>query len=287
MLPPALVDAALAGVFGLLIGSFLNVVIYRMPKIMERDWQADYAEMQGTELPPAEPFNLWVPRSRCQACGHQIRWYENIPVVSYLALRGKCSSCQTRISPRYPLIELAVGLLFAVCGWRWGISLTAAAWAVFASILVAQFWIDFDTQYLPDDLNYLLLWLGLLVAAMGWTVPLPSAVWGAALGYLSLWSVHHAFLLLTGKIGMGNGDFKLLAAICAWFGADYLLAIIIMSSVVGSILGIILLLVGKIAHKDIYMPFGPYLAGAGLLILVIGPAELRAMVPFIFPFAAR
>lgn len=282
-----MVDAALAGVFGLLIGSFLNVVIYRLPKIMERDWQAEYAEMQGTELAPAEPFNLWVPRSRCQSCGHQIRWYENVPVVSYLALRGKCSSCHARISPRYPLIELAVGLLFAVCGWRWGIGLTAAAWAVFASILVAQFWIDFDTQYLPDDLNYPLLWLGLLVAAMGWTVPLSSAVWGAALGYLSLWTVHHAFRLLTGKIGMGHGDFKLLAAMCAWFGADYLLAIILMSSVVGSILGVILLLAGKIAHKDIYMPFGPYLAGAGLLILVIGPAELRTMVPFIFPFAAR
>jgi len=287
MLATSMVDAIAAGIVGLLIGSFLNVVIHRLPKMMEREWAAEYAEMQGTELPPTEPFNLWVPRSRCPSCGHQIRWHENIPVLSYAVLRGKCSGCGTPISPRYPLIELVTGALFALCGWRWGLGPQALVWAAFAAILVAQFWIDFDTLYLPDDLNYPLLWLGLLAAALGWTIPLSSAVWGAALGYLSLWAVSHAFRLLTGKIGMGNGDFKLLAALGAWFGADYLLAIILMSSVVGSILGGILLLVGKIAHKDIYMPFGPYLAGAGLLILAVGPAELRTLVPFVFPFSPR
>ena len=284
MLGTALLDAAAAGVLGLLIGSFLNVVIHRLPRMMERQWAADCADLNGQPPPEAEPYNLVVPRSRCPHCGHAIRWYENVPVLSWLALRGRCSACKARISARYPLVELATGAFFALCAWRWGLTLPAAAWAAFAALLVCLFLIDFDTQLLPDDLNYVLLWLGLLAAALGWTVPLKSAVWGAALGYLALWSVYQGFKLLTGKEGMGYGDFKLLAALGAWFGAEYLLAIVLLSSIVGAVLGILLLTVGKLAHKEIPMPFGPFLAGAGLLCLVLGPAAVPALLPFAFPF---
>lgn len=283
----ALLDAAAAAVLGLLVGSFLNVVIHRLPRMLEREWAADCAELNGQELPEEPALNLLVPRSRCPSCGHQIRWYENIPVVSWLALRGRCSSCKTRISPRYPVVELVTGAFFALCAWRFGLTLPAAAWAAFAALLICLFLIDFDTQILPDDLNYLLLWLGLLVAAAGWTVPLASAVWGAALGYLVFWTIFQVFKLATGKEGMGYGDFKLLAALGAWFGAEYLLAIILLSSVVGAVLGVLLLVVGKLANKDIPMPFGPYLAGAGLLCLVLGPAAVPGLVPFAFPFGAH
>lgn len=283
----ALLDAAAAAVLGLLVGSFLNVVIHRLPRMLEREWAADCAELNGQELPEEPPLNLLVPRSRCPSCGHQIRWYENIPVVSWLALRGRCSSCKTRISPRYPFVELVTGAFFALCAWRFGLTLPAAAWAAFAALLICLFLIDFDTQILPDDLNYLLLWLGLLVAAAGWTVPLASAVWGAAVGYLVFWTIFQVFKLATGKEGMGYGDFKLLAALGAWFGAEYLLAIILLSSVVGAVLGVLLLVVGKLANKDIPMPFGPYLAGAGLLCLVLGPAAVPGLVPFAFPFGAH
>jgi leader peptidase (prepilin peptidase)/N-methyltransferase len=283
----ALLDVVWGGVLGLLVGSFLNVVIHRLPRMLEREWAADCAGLSGKELPQEPPLNLVVPRSRCPACGHQIRWYENIPVVSWLVLRGKCSACRAPISARYPVVELVTAAFFALCAWRWGLTPQAAAWAAFAALLICLFLIDFDTQILPDNLNYVLLWLGLLAAAVGWTVPLESAVWGAALGYLVFWTIFQVFKLATGKEGMGYGDFKLLAALGAWFGAEYLLAIILLSSVVGAILGIALLVVGKLANKDIPMPFGPYLAGAGLLCLVLSPAAVPGLVPFAFPFGAH
>ncbi len=312
------IDVGLAGVLGLVIGSFLNVVIYRLPAMMLRGW---LDESIGGLLPPPVGPSLWTqvfgikgaapphleasaaearaaldllpaldlakPASRCGACGHAIRWYENIPVFSYFALRGRCSHCKTSISVRYPLVELVTGALFAMCAYRFGITFTGALWAAFAALLVCQFLIDLDTQLLPDSINYALLWLGLLGAALGLTgTPLPAAVWGAALGYLSLWLVYHAYRLATGKEGMGYGDFKLLAALGAWFGADYLIGIILMSSIVGAILGAMLLWAGRIAHKDIPISFGPFLAGAGLLCLVIGPLEVRQYFPFAFPFGS-
>lgn len=311
-------DAALAGVLGLLIGSFLNVVIYRTPVMMYREWLSDAvanlmtstdapslwslvfgpkavppegleaaADKAATAIEKLPPFDLTRPASRCGTCGHKIRWHENIPVLSYLFLRGRCASCKTSISPRYPLVELVTGALFALCGWRFGLTPTGALWAAFAALLICQFLIDFDTQFLPDSLNYTLIWLGLVGAAMGWTgVPLSSAVWGAVFGYLSLWLVYHAYRLVTGKEGMGYGDFKLLAALGVWLGADYLIAIILVSSLVGAVIGITLRVVGKLAHKDIPIAFGPFLAGAGLVCLVIGPELVRQWVPFAFPLGA-
>jgi leader peptidase (prepilin peptidase) / N-methyltransferase len=284
---PAGADAAiLAGVFGLLVGSFLNVVVYRFPKMLERQWAAECADLSGQAVPEQPAFNLVVPRSRCPHCGHEIRWYENIPVLSWLALRGKCSSCKARISARYPIVELVTAAFFALCGFRWGVGLQAAAWAAFAALLICLFLIDMDTQILPDDLNYTLLWLGLLASALGWTVPLASAVWGAALGYGVFWTIFQVYKLATGKEGMGYGDFKLLAALGAWLGAPFLLAIILMSSMVGAVIGVALIIVGKLANKDIPMPFGPYLAGAGLLALALSPAAVPGLLPFAFPFGA-
>lgn len=280
------VDAAVSGVLGLLIGSFLNVVIYRLPRMLEAEWAANCAEQAGAAPKAAEPFNLMRPRSRCQSCGHQIRWHENIPVLSYLLLRGKCARCTTRISIRYPIIEIVTAVFFAVAAANNGITLSGLAWAAFASLLITQFFIDFDTQLLPDDVNYLILWLGLVASAIGWTtVPLNSAVWGAVFGYLSLWTVYQVHHRLTGKQGMGHGDFKLLAALGAWFGAEYLVALILLSSVVGSIIGGTLLLVGKLSHRDMPIPFGPFLAGAGLLAMAAGPGRLETIAPFAFPFS--
>jgi leader peptidase (prepilin peptidase) / N-methyltransferase len=278
--------AVLAGVLGLLVGSFLNVVIYRFPKMLERQWAAECAEYTGQPTPEYEPFNLVVPRSRCRQCGHLIRWYENIPVVSWLVLRGRCSECKASIGLRYPIVELITAGFFGLCGWRWGLTMQAAAWAAFAALLICLFLIDMDTQILPDDLNYTLLWLGLLASALGWTVPLASAVWGAALGYGVFWSIFQVYKLATGKEGMGYGDFKLLAALGAWLGAPFLLAIILMSSIVGAVIGVLLIIVGKLANKDIPMPFGPYLAGAGLLALALSPAAVPGLLPFAFPFGA-
>jgi leader peptidase (prepilin peptidase) / N-methyltransferase len=278
--------AVLAGVLGLLVGSFLNVVIYRFPKMLERQWAAECAEYTGQPAPEHEPFNLVVPRSRCRQCGHLIRWYENIPVVSWLVLRGRCSECKASIGLRYPVVELVTACFFGLCGWRWGLTPQAAAWAAFAALLICLFLIDMDTHILPDDLNYTLLWLGLLASALGWTVPLASAVWGAALGYGVFWTIFQVYKLATGKEGMGYGDFKLLAALGAWLGAPFLLAIILMSSMVGAVIGVLLIIVGKLANKDIPMPFGPYLAGAGLLALAMSPAAVPRLLPFAFPFGA-
>ncbi|MGH8034174.1 MAG: prepilin peptidase, partial [Lysobacterales bacterium] len=197
--------ALLAGMFGLLIGSFLNVVIYRLPKMMERQWAQECAEMAGKPLGPIEKFNLLAPRSRCSSCGHVLRWYENIPVVSYLFLRGKCSACGTPYGVRYPIVEVVTGALFFFCVGRWGWSLTALAWCGFAAALLVLALIDWDTTLLPDDITLPLLWAGLIVAALRWNpaVSLYAALWGAVAGYLSLWLVYWAFKLVTGKEGMG------------------------------------------------------------------------------------
>ena len=268
-------EAALGGIVGLLIGSFLNVVIYRLPKMLERQWAAECAELGGRDPAPAqERFNLLVPRSRCQQCGHQIRWYENIPVLSYLVLRGKCSACSTPISLRYPLVELTVAGLFSWCIWHWGPTLTGLAWCGFAAAVLALALIDWDTTLLPDDVTLPLLWAGLMSAALQWTdVPLAASLWGAVAGYLSLWTVYQVFKLATGKEGMGYGDFKLFAALGAWFGWQALVPIILMASVIGAIVGIALKFSTGLREGG-YVPFGPFLAGAGLTAMLFGPQSI-------------
>ena len=272
------VMAAVGGLFGLLVGSFLNVVIHRLPQMMERQWAAECAELNGQPAAPQAPFNLLVPRSRCGHCGHPIRWYENIPVLSYLALRGKCSACGTPIGLRYPLVELATGLLFGWCVWRWGWSWTAAAWCLFAALLVALTLIDWDTTLLPDDLTLPLLWLGLIAATLGLTgVRLSDAVWGAVAGYLSLWLVYWGFKLATGKEGMGFGDFKLFAALGAWFGWQALVPIILMASVIGALVGIGMKLLSALREGGV-VPFGPFLALGGITAMVLGPQTILRAV---------
>jgi leader peptidase (prepilin peptidase)/N-methyltransferase len=274
MFVSAWVDAGLAGVFGLLVGSFLNVVIYRLPKMLEQQWAAECAEAAGKEPPAAEVFNLVRPRSRCRQCGHIIRWYENVPVVSYLVLRGKCSDCGTPIGLRYPLVELATAALFAFCVRRWGITPEGAAWCLFSAAIVALALIDWDTTLLPDDITLPLMWAGLIVAALRWTpLPLTQSLWGAIAGYLSLWLVYWGFKLATGKEGMGYGDFKLFAALGAWFGWQALVPIILMASVIGAVTGIAMKFSSGLREGG-YIPFGPFLAGAGLTAMIFGPASI-------------
>lgn len=271
-------DAGLAGVLGLMIGSFLNVVIYRLPRIMERQWAAECAELAGKELPPAETFNLVVPRSRCQKCGHQLRWYENIPVLSYLVLRGKCSACSTSISARYPLVELATAALFAYSVWNWGATPAGLAWCGFSAAIIALAMIDWDTTLLPDSITQPLLWAGLIAAALKWNhVPLSDALWGAVAGYVALWLVYWSFKLATGKEGMGFGDFKLFAALGAWFGWTALVPIILMASVLGAIIGITLKFSSGLREGG-YVPFGPFLAAAGLTAMIFGPQSILRFV---------
>ncbi|MFE1572652.1 prepilin peptidase [Comamonas odontotermitis] len=269
---------ALFALLGLLVGSFLNVVIHRLPMMLERHWKQDAqallagdAEAPGVEGEvKADRFNLCTPASRCPHCQHQIRWFENIPIVSWLFLRGKCSQCKTGISVRYPLVELANGLLWAYCIHRWGLTATGAAWCFFSSMLLTAALIDWDTTLLPDDLTLPLLWAGLLCSALGWIpVPIKDSLFGAAAGYLSLWSIYWAFKLLTGKEGMGYGDFKLLAALGAWFGWQALIPIALFSSVVGAVIGIGLKVFSSLREGG-YMPFGPFLAGAGFLVMWFG-----------------
>ena len=273
----------LAAFLGLLVGSFLNVVIYRLPKMMEQQWAAECAQLsaQGeTDPEPAiEKFSLLSPRSRCPACGHAIASYENIPVVSYLFLRGKCSSCSTPISWRYPAVEVTAGLLFAFCAWRWGNTFTTLAWCGFSAALLALALIDWDTTLLPDDITLPLLWAGLVLSALG-LIPdlkLQDAVWGAAFGYTSLWGVYWAFKLVTGKEGMGYGDFKLFAALGAWFGWSALVPIILMASIIGAIVGIAMKFTTGLREGG-YIPFGPFLAGAGFTALVFGPQSILRFI---------
>jgi len=261
--------AFVAGVLGLMVGSFANVVIHRLPRMMERDWQAQCAELRGEAAAESAPFNLVVPRSACPACGHAIAWYENIPLLSYALLRGRCSACGAAIPVRYPLVELISGLLTCFAAWQFGFTWQAAAVFILIWALVALAFIDLDTQYLPDDITLPLLWLGLLVNVQGLFAPLDAAVIGAVAGYLALWLVYHGFRLLTGKEGMGFGDFKLLAALGAWFGWTMLPLVILLSSLVGAVVGIALIaLTGHDRAKPI--PFGPYLVVAGLVAVFWG-----------------
>lgn len=281
----AFADAVLVGVLGLLIGSFLNVVIHRLPRMMERQWAAECAQYaQDAGLPaqggatPDEPFNLLTPRSRCPSCGHEVRWYENIPVLSYLALRGRCSGCGTRIGVRYPLVELASAALFYACALRWGWSFTTLAWCGFCAALVALALIDWDTTLLPDDITLPLLWAGLLASVLRWIDVQPvDAVIGAAAGYVSLWLVYWGFKLATGKEGMGYGDFKLFAALGAWFGWQALVPIVLMASVIGALVGIAMKFASSLREGK-YVPFGPFLAGGGLAAMLWGPARIMRAI---------
>jgi leader peptidase (prepilin peptidase)/N-methyltransferase len=273
------VDAALLGLLGLLVGSFLNVVIYRLPVMLEAQWKAECAEVQSQPaLLPGEPFNLVVPRSRCQACGHTLSWFENIPVLSYLSLRGKCRHCHAPISLRYPLIELGNAAMFTFAGWHWGATAHGLMWAGFAAALLTLAMIDWDTTLLPDSITLPLLWAGLIGAALRFTGPsLPDALWGAVGGYMSLWLVYWGFRLATGKEGMGFGDFKLFAALGAWFGWQALIPIILMASVIGAIVGISMKFSSGLREGG-YIPFGPFLAGAGLTAMVVGPSAILSVI---------
>lgn len=272
---PASLGASLAaGLFGLLIGSFLNVVIYRVPKMMQRESDNYVAHESGKELPHSDRFNLMVPRSSCPHCGHQITALENIPVLSYLMLGGKCSACKAPISIRYPLVEVATALLSALLVWTFGSGWAGLATLFFGYSLLAMTMIDYDTQLLPDDLTFPLLWAGLLVNLNGTFVPLSEAVIGAAAGYLVLWGIYWLFKLATGKEGMGYGDFKLLAALGAWLGWTMLPTIILLSSVVGALVGISLIVFAKHGREK-PIPFGPYLAAAGFIALLYGTPIAR------------
>lgn len=268
-----------AAVFGLLIGSFLNVVIHRLPRIMQRESDNYVAHERDEPLPHTDHYNLVVPRSACPHCGHQITALENIPILSYLFLRGKCTKCNAPISVRYPIVELLTGMLSAVLVWRFGSGVTGMATLLFAYLLIAMTFIDADTQLLPDDLTLLLLWCGLLINWNGSFVPLDEAVIGAAAGYLSLWSVYWLFKLATGKEGMGYGDFKLLAALGAWLGWKMLPVIVLLSSVVGAIVGIVLILFARHGRNN-PIPFGPYLAAAGMIALLYGNQITQAYLEF-------
>lgn len=273
--------------FGLMFGSFFNVVIYRLPIMMQQDWLKtcrEYVTETFGKLPKeleanpeghkSEHYNLIKPDSTCPHCGHKIRWYENIPLLSYAYLKGKCSNCGNRIAIRYPLIELATGLLSAFVAYKLGFTLATAAMLVFTWALLCLTMIDFDTQFLPDEITLPLLWLGLIVNINGLFVPLESALIGAVVGYLSLWSIYWAYKILTGKEGMGGGDFKLLAAMGAWMGWKMLPLIIVLSSFVGAAIGIGIIIITR-RSKDIPIAFGPYLAIAGWIAFFWGDTILQ------------
>lgn len=265
-------------VFGLAIGSFLNVVIYRLPRMLEREWQRHCSELTGAELAADSAYNLLVPPSACTTCGHRIRWYENVPILSFVVLKGRCAACAAPIRWRYPVIEVLTALLFLAAAWQFGSGAQAIAAMLMLAFLVALAAIDLDTYLLPDGLTLPLLWLGLLVNVQSLFVPLDQAVVGAMAGYLSLWSVYWLFKLATGKEGMGYGDFKLLAAFGAWLGWKMLLPILLVSSIVGAVVGIALIaFAGHDRAKPI--PFGPYLILGGILCLFAGQALIQLYLP--------
>jgi len=307
--------AIASGMLGLIVGSFLNVVIYRLPRMMEREWQAQCAELNEKPLAENAPFNLLVPRSACPQCRHPISALENIPLLSYAFLRGRCAGCGTPISLRYPIVEVVSGGLSAFAAWHFGFGLAGIAALFFIWALVALTFIDFDTQLLPDSITLPLLWLGLLLNLNGAFTSLANAVVGAAAGYLVLWSVYWAFKLLTGKEGMGFGDFKLLAAIGAWLGWALLPLVILLSSLVGAVVGIALIVLAKRGRtsdtlqtksadcgrrcdapapapegsapprrgRNIPIPFGPYLAGGGLIALFWGQSLTQSYLQLLAP----
>lgn len=291
-------------VLGLCVGSFLNVVVHRLPLMLERQWWTDVAHQLadadswrrvfankdakaaptadhqrtasdlGTAVAALAPFDISRPRSRCPACSHQLAWHENLPLIGWLRLKGRCSSCGIRISARYPVVELTTAAMFAAVAWRFGVQPISLLWCAFAAVLLVLALIDWDTTVLPDALTLPLLWAGLLAAALGWTIPLATAVWGAVAGYLSLWSVYWLFKLTTGKEGMGFGDFKLLAALGAWLGWQMIVPMLLLASVIGAVVGIGMKLAATL-REGRYVPFGPFLAGAGLVVMFAGaPAVL-------------
>lgn len=300
-LPPLelLLSPAALAVLGLCIGSFLNVVIHRLPLILERQWWSDVAHQLadtdswrrvfggkdakaapspqqqkaaddlGQAVAALPAFTIASPRSRCPSCGHQLAWHENLPLLGWLRLRGRCSGCAARISARYPLLELSTALTFAAIGWRFGAQPIALLWCAFAATLLALSLIDWDTTVLPDSMTLPLLWAGLIAATLGWTIALPAALWGAVAGYLSLWSVYWLFKLTTGKEGMGYGDFKLLAALGAWLGWQMIVPMLLLASVIGAIVGIGMKVAATL-REGRYVPFGPFLAGAGLVVMFAG-----------------
>lgn len=272
--------AGFAALLGLIVGSFLNVVIHRLPLMMERDWRAQCAELAGAPPPAETPLSLLAPRSRCPHCGHRIGALENIPIFSYLALKGSCKECGKPIGLRYPLVEALAGGLFAYAAWRYGYSLATLGAMGFIAAMIALTFIDFDTQLLPDDITLPLVWTGLLINLDGVFAPLPHAVIGAAAGYLALWSVYWLFKLITGKEGMGYGDFKLLAAIGAWLGWQALPLTVLLSSLVGALVGIVLIVLAK-RGRNVPIPFGPYLAAAGLIALFWGDTLNRTYLGLI------
>jgi leader peptidase (prepilin peptidase)/N-methyltransferase len=288
------------GILGLCIGSFLNVVIHRIPLMLERQWLHESAaqltdaeamarvvgvpkadteklakavDAYGIQIEALAPFTLSQPRSRCPHCGHQLRWHENLPLIGWLRLGGKCAACKAPISKRYPIIELVTGLAFAALSWRFGAQPTTLLWCGFVAALIALAMIDWDTTLLPDSINQPLLWAGLIAALMGWTIPLDKAVIGALAGYLSLWSVYWLFKLATGKEGMGYGDFKLLAALGAWLGWQMVLPIVLGASAIGAVVGLIMKMTAGL-REGRYVPFGPFLAGGGLVVLFAGPTTV-------------
>ncbi len=271
-----------AAMLGLVIGSFLNVVVFRLPHMMERDWRQQCRELlaKGDGSGGEEPeVTLVRPRSRCPSCGHQIRAVENIPVLSYLLLHGRCSACGWKIPLRYPAVEALTGLLSMAVAWRFGVSIETVSALFLTWSLVALSFIDLDTQLLPDAITLPTLWAGLAFNLFNVHALLWDAVLGAICGYGILWIVYQAFRLLTGKEGMGFGDFKLLAALGAWLGWQHLPLIILLSSVLGALVGIALML-AKDHHRDVPIPFGPYLAAAGWIALVWGNEILDAYLGF-------
>jgi len=257
-------------IFGAVIGSFLNVVILRVPPLLEYDWRCQCRELLDLETAEEDrPPGIVFARSHCMKCGHGIRAYENIPLISYLALRGKCSACKARISPRYPLVELITAILFVITIWHFGPNLQGLTALFLTAMLVAMAGIDIDHQLLPDNLTIPLMWSGILLSYWSVHADLASSVAGAIAGYLALWTVYHLFRLLTGKEGMGYGDFKLLAALGAWMGWQMLPIVILFSSVVGAVVGLVLMGTGKL-KKDKPMPFGPFIAAAGWIALIWG-----------------
>src|SRR6266513_1323921 len=275
-----LVAVSIGGIVGLCVGSFLNVVVHRLPKMLDRGWRAQCAELSGEPPPELPPYNLITPRSQCPACGHRIAAFENIPVLSFLFLRGRCSACAAPISARYPFIELLTGALTIAAVVRFGVTPTAAAACLLIWSLIALTFIDFDTQLLPDSITLPLLWGGLLANISGLVpgVSLRDAVVGAVAGYVSLWTIYWLFKLIRGKEGMGYGDFKLLAALGAWLGWQMLPLIVLLSSVVGAAIGISLV-VFKGRDHQIPLAFGPYLAIAGGIALFFG----KPLVAFYLP----